>query len=119
GAGLGAGVLAGGAFGRLRRVIRPVRPLPGRPWGHVRRAGVSQPSLAWGGPPQEVGMARGTTTERPAAGDPATPDEDGQERNPFRKVWWLPVVRGTLLVVLAVGRASCRERELSWGREES
>ncbi|MTG89258.1 HdeD family acid-resistance protein [Cellulosimicrobium sp. BIT-GX5] len=51
---------------------------------------------------QEAGMARGTTTERPAAGDPATPDEDGQERNPFRKVWWLPVVRGTLLVVLGL-----------------
>src|SRR5690606_16360138 len=101
-ASLGAGVLAGAGFGRFLRVIRPVRPLAGRPWGPVRRAGVSKPSLAWGGAPQEVGMARGTTTERPAAGDPATPDEDGQERNPFRKVWWLPVVRGTLLVVLGL-----------------
>ncbi|WP_426310444.1 HdeD family acid-resistance protein [Cellulosimicrobium sp. E-16] len=53
-------------------------------------------------------MARGTTTERGAAdgpdrpGGPATPDANGQERNPFRKVWWLPVVRGTLLVVLGL-----------------
>ncbi|MFD4990990.1 DUF308 domain-containing protein [Cellulosimicrobium cellulans] len=53
-------------------------------------------------------MARGTTTERGAADGPdrpdgpATPDANGQERNPFRKVWWLPVVRGTLLVVLGL-----------------
>jgi uncharacterized membrane protein HdeD (DUF308 family) len=53
-------------------------------------------------------MARGTTTERGAADgpdrpdEPATPDANGQERNPFRKVWWLPVVRGTLLVVLGL-----------------
>ncbi|MFF2268475.1 DUF308 domain-containing protein [Cellulosimicrobium cellulans] len=50
-------------------------------------------------------MARGTTTERGTAGGadvPATPDANGQERNPFRKVWWLPVVRGTLLVVLGL-----------------
>ncbi len=53
-------------------------------------------------------MARGTTTERGAAGGvdspegPATPGANGQERNPFRKVWWLPVVRGTLLVVLGL-----------------
>jgi uncharacterized membrane protein HdeD (DUF308 family) len=53
-------------------------------------------------------MARGTTTERGAADrpdgpdGPATPDANGQERNPFRKVWWLPVVRGTLLIVLGL-----------------
>jgi uncharacterized membrane protein HdeD (DUF308 family) len=53
-------------------------------------------------------MARGTTTERGAADGvdspegPATPESNGQERNPFRKVWWLPVVRGTLLVVLGL-----------------
>jgi uncharacterized membrane protein HdeD (DUF308 family) len=49
-------------------------------------------------------MARGTTTQRDEAGGaaPATPDESGQERNPFRRVWWLPVVRGTLLVVLGL-----------------
>lgn len=53
-------------------------------------------------------MARGTTTEGDAAdgpdgpAGPATLDANGQERNPFRKVWWLPVVRGTLLVVLGL-----------------
>lgn len=53
-------------------------------------------------------MARGTTTERGAADGPERPDDtetpgaNGQERNPFRKVWWLPVVRGTLLVVLGL-----------------
>ncbi len=49
-------------------------------------------------------MAGGTTTQRDEAGGatPATPDESGQERNPFRRVWWLPVVRGTLLVVLGL-----------------
>ncbi|MGN7701692.1 HdeD family acid-resistance protein [Cellulosimicrobium sp. ES-005] len=53
-------------------------------------------------------MARGTTTEHGTADGadrpdrPATPDANGQERNPFRKVWWLPVVRGSLLVVLGL-----------------
>jgi uncharacterized membrane protein HdeD (DUF308 family) len=50
-------------------------------------------------------MARGTTTqhEPDARGGPGRPaDEAAAERNPFRKVWWLPVVRGTLLVVLGL-----------------
>ncbi len=51
-------------------------------------------------------MARGTTTQHGpgvAGGGPGEPgDESTLERNPFRKVWWLPVVRGTLLVVLGL-----------------
>lgn len=57
--------------------------------------------------------ARDRTTRHGAAPDAAGPGaaRDGevaaaesaaQERNPFRKVWWLPVVRGILLVVLGL-----------------
>ncbi|WP_454041998.1 HdeD family acid-resistance protein [Cellulosimicrobium sp. Marseille-Q8652] len=35
-------------------------------------------------------------------GEVAAAESAAQERNPFRKVWWLPVVRGVLLVVLGL-----------------
>src|SRR6478609_351715 len=88
-----------------RRGIWPIPPGDstaspdlGRGNAPCRRASVRKPSLAWGRSDRprratgrradrEVAMTRGTTAEY---------------RNPFRRVWWLPVVRGTLLVVLGL-----------------
>ncbi|MCB7135643.1 HdeD family acid-resistance protein [Cellulosimicrobium marinum] len=52
-------------------------------------------------------MARDTTGRGARADDAPTATDDGaatapQDRNPFRRVWWLPVVRGILLVVLGL-----------------
>jgi uncharacterized membrane protein HdeD (DUF308 family) len=48
------------------------------------------------------------TTAQPGGRDAAPPgtpgaaEEEASERNPFRRVWWLPVVRGVVLVVLGL-----------------
>lgn len=51
-------------------------------------------------------MSGSATTEHEPGADEGRPGEQGDdstlERNPFRRVWWLPVVRGTLLVVLGL-----------------
>ncbi|WP_435738017.1 DUF308 domain-containing protein [Cellulosimicrobium sp. PMB13] len=48
------------------------------------------------------GAARDDAGDATRGGEVAAGEPSPQERNPFRKVWWLPVVRGILLVVLGL-----------------
>ncbi|OLT54530.1 HdeD family acid-resistance protein [Cellulosimicrobium sp. CUA-896] len=73
------------------------------------RSGPDRPGAARPGP--STGSDRPGSdrpgSERPGAAPTSAPaeaqaEEEAHERNPFRRVWWLPVVRGVVLVVLGL-----------------